>query len=79
MKKNIFIAVLTVSGLVFVSCSADTDGLENIPQNPKKMVLSAQNKVMFSKEGDSIRTTTMLDLTDGPGDGSVISPSPPKP
>lgn len=79
MKKFIFIAVFTVSGLVFVSCSADTEGQENAIQNQKDLVLPKQNEGLFSREGDSITTTTVPDLPEGPGDDPIIVPLPPKP
>lgn len=78
MKKNVFIAVFTVSGLVFVSCSADTEGLENTTQNQKELVLSQQKNELFSREGDSI-TVTIPDFPQGPGDDPIVVPPPPKP
>lgn len=79
MKKIVFIAVFTVSGLVFVSCTADTEGLENTAQNQKELVLSQQNDGLFSIEGDSITTMPIPDMPQGPGDDPIVVPPPPKP
>ncbi|MFV8341039.1 hypothetical protein [Flavobacterium sp. XS2P39] len=78
MKKNVFIAVFAVSGLVFVSCTADTEGLENTTQNQKELVLSQEKDELFSREDDSI-TVTIPDLPQGPGDDPIVVPPPPKP
>ena len=78
MKKFIFITVFTVSGLVFVSCSADTEGLENVTKNQKELVVSKQNDVLFSKEGDSIPSLSNSYLTEGPGDDPIVIPPTPK-
>jgi archaellum component FlaF (FlaF/FlaG flagellin family) len=75
MKKIIFIAVFTVSGLVFVSCSTDTEGLENASQNKKELVSPKQNDGLFSREGDTIPMTNTT--MEGPGD-DVIPIKPPK-
>jgi hypothetical protein len=79
MNKFIFIAVFTVSGLVFVSCSADTESLENASQNQKILVSPKQNDRSFSREGDSVTTLTKPDLPEGPGDDPILIPPPPKP
>ncbi|HLF53235.1 hypothetical protein [Flavobacterium sp.] len=74
MNKFIFIAVFTVSGLVFVSCSADTEALENANKNQKVLGSPKQNDGLFSREGDSIpMTTTPTEpiVIDGVDDGTM--------
>lgn len=72
MKKNVFIAVFTVCGLVMVSCSADTEELENSSQNLEIIHTSGQDKGMVLKEEDSIiMTTTSESGDDGVDDGTI--------
>lgn len=77
MKKFILIAVFTVSGLVFVSCSADADELENEKGSQIELVSLKQNEGLFAKEGDTINIDP--NLQEGPGDDPIIVPPPPRP
>lgn len=72
MKKNVFIAVFTVCGLIMVSCSADTEELENSSQNLERILTSRQDNAVLLKEGDSIiMTTTSESGDDGVDDGTI--------
>jgi hypothetical protein len=76
MKKFIFIAVLTASGLVFVSCSTDTAEFENGSLKQKEVLLKQEDGV-YSKVGDSIPVISNLQTAvDGPGDGPIIVTQP---
>jgi hypothetical protein len=78
MKKFIFIAALTASGLVFVSCSTDTAEFENGSSKQKEVLLKQENGV-YSRVGDSIPIISNLQTTvDGPGDDHILI-NPPKP
>jgi hypothetical protein len=79
MKKFIFIAVLTASGLVFVSCSTDTAEFENGSSKQKEVLLKESDGV-YSRVGDSIPVTSNLQTTvDGPGDGPIVGTPSPRP
>jgi hypothetical protein len=77
MKKFIFIAVLTATGLVFVSCSTDTAEFENESFKQKKVLLKQEN-LIYSRVEDSITTSNLQATIDGPGDDLIII-KPPKP
>lgn len=77
MKKNVFIAVFTVCSLVMVSCSADTEELENSSQNLKTIVASQQDSGLLIKEEDSTIMTTTSEPSDEGVDDGVIPPRKP--
>lgn len=77
MKKNVFIAVFTVCGLVMVSCSADTEELGNPSQNSERMATSKQDNSLFFKNGDSIISTTTSESGDEGVDDGTIPPKKP--
>jgi hypothetical protein len=77
MKKNVFIAVFAVCGLVMVSCSADTEELENANQKSERMVTLKQDNGLFLKEGDSIIITNTSESGDEGVDDGTIPPKKP--
>lgn len=78
MKKFIFIAVLAASGLVSVSCSTDAEEMENVTSKQKEVFLKQEN-AMSESVGDSIATGDLQTAAEGPGDGPIVPPLPPKP
>jgi len=77
MKKFIFIAVLTASGLVSVSCSTDAGEMESATFKQKGAFLK-QKDGMTARVSDSIATGNLQTAEEGPGDGTVVV-SQPKP
>jgi hypothetical protein len=77
MKKNVFIAVFTVCGLVMVSCSADTEELENSSQSSERMVTSEQDNGLFLKDEDSIIFSAISEFGDEGVDDGTIPPKKP--
>jgi hypothetical protein len=77
MKKNVLITVFTVCGLVMVSCSADTEELENSSQNLERILTSSQDNGVLLKERDSIIMTTTSESVDEGVDDGVIPPKKP--
>ena len=77
MKKLIYVAVFTVSGLVMVSC--DADSMEDATGAAPKVTTVSQEFMGTAKEGDTIILPTTNDTDPGPGDDPIIVPPPPKP
>jgi len=73
MKKLVFIAVFTVTGLMVVSCDKESL-VEATPQVNKLQKAKVENS--FARQVDSIAVQTTT--TPGPGDDVVII-TPPKP
>lgn len=77
MKKLIYVAVFTVSGLVMVSC--DADSMEDVAGAAPKATTVTQEFMVIAREGDTIFLPTTNDTDPGPGDDPIIVPPPPKP
>lgn len=78
MKKLIYFAVCTVSGFLFVSCSAETEGTESSTTNQKSTLFQKQNQGFTSRATDSIPDAENSAVKEGPGDVPIVIP-PPKP
>lgn len=76
MKKLLFIAVCTVSGLVMVSC--DKESIESVAPIAGKLEKKGMYNA-FAKQGDSIVVIPTTTTTEpGPGD-ELVPIKPPKP
>lgn len=79
MKKIIVIGLFTLSGFVFVSCTADAEEIEIPNHQQKGVVFLNQNDGLYLREGDSIpaaTATAVPPVIDGVDDG-VIPPKKP--
>lgn len=76
MKKLLFIAICSVSGLVLVSC--DKESLESVSLVTNKLEKKGMYNA-FAKQGDTIVVMPTTTTTEpGPGD-EVVPIKPPKP
>lgn len=80
MKKLIYVAVLTATGLIAVSCEAES--VESIVNESKKKPVHHGIDNMTLRETDTISHDTLMTTLvndPGPGDDPIPVPPPPPP
>ncbi|MBP4141951.1 hypothetical protein J3S90_09060 [Flavobacterium sp. P4023] len=77
MKKIFFIAAFTVSGLVMVSC--DADSIDNTTAQAKEFAIKKENLKSMENDSVSVLKISTVNANLDPGDEIIIITPPKKP